>query len=54
MVQKITPKSRAKNTLQDMSFVTVLPVSQPVKTELTEEQQAENKKSVLDDLEMFG
>ena len=50
MVQKITPKSRAK----DMSFVTVLPVSQPVKTELTEEQQAENKKSVLDDLEMFG
>ena len=37
-----------------MSFVTVPPVSHPVKTELTEEEQAENEKSVLDDLEMFG
>ena len=40
--------------LQEVSFVTVPPVSHPVKTELTEEEQAENEKSVLDDLEMFG
>ena len=40
--------------LQEVSFVTVPPVSHPVKTELTEEEQAENEKSVLEDLEMFG
>lgn len=40
--------------LQEVSFVTVPPVFHPVKTELTEEEQAENEKSVLDDLEMFG
>ena len=40
--------------LQEVSFVTVSPVSHPVKTELTEEEQAENEESVLDDLEMFG
>ena len=40
--------------LQEVSFVTVPPVSHPVKTELTEEEQAENEKSVLDALEMFG
>ena len=40
--------------LQEVSFVTVSPVSHPVKTELTEEEQAENEKSVLEDLEMFG
>ena len=40
--------------LQEVSFVTVPPVSHPVKTELTEEEQAKNEKSVLDDLEMFG
>ena len=43
-----------REELQEVSFVTAPPVSQPVKTELTEEQQAENEKSVLDDLEMFG
>lgn len=42
-----------REELQEVSFVTVPPVSQPEKTELTEEQQAENEKSVLDDLEMF-
>ena len=30
------------------------PVFEQVQPELTEEQQAENEKSVLDDLEMFG
>ena len=40
--------------LQEVSFVTVPPVFHPVKTDLTEEEQAENEKSVLDDLEMFG
>ena len=39
--------------LQEVSFVKVPPVSHTVKTELTEEEQAENEKSVLDDLEMF-
>ena len=43
-----------REELQEVSFVTVPPVSHPVKTELTEEEQAENEKSVLDDLEMFG
>ena len=40
--------------LQEVSFVTVPFVFQPVKAELTKEEQAENEKSVLDDLEMFG
>ena len=43
-----------QDELQEVSFVTVPPVSHPVKTELTEEKQAENEKSVLEDLEMFG
>ena len=40
--------------LQEVSFVTVPPVFQSAKAELTEEEQAENEKSVLDDLEMFN
>ena len=40
--------------LQEVSFVAVPSVLQSAKTELTEEEQAANEKSVLDDLEMFG
>ena len=40
--------------LQEVSFVASPSACQPVKTELTEEEQAKNEKSVLDDLEMFG
>ena len=40
--------------LQEVSLVAAPPVFQPVKSELTEEEQVENEKSVLDDLEMFG
>ena len=40
--------------LQEESFVAVPSVLQSAKTELTEEEQAANEKSVLDDLEMFG
>ena len=43
-----------REELQEMSFVAAPPVFEPVQSELTEEQQAENEKSVLDDLEMFG
>lgn len=43
-----------REELQEVSFAAVPPVFEPVQTELTEEQQAENEKSVLDDLEMFG
>lgn len=43
-----------REELQEVSFVTVPPVFQSAKTELTEEEQAENERSVLDDLEMFG
>ena len=43
-----------REELQEMSFVAAPPVFEPVQSELTEEQQAENAKSVLDDLEMFG
>ena len=43
-----------REELQEMSFVAAPPVFQTVKTELTEEEQAENEKSVLEDLEMFG
>ena len=42
-----------REELQEVSFVAAPPVFQPVKAELTEEKQAENEKSVLDDLEMF-
>ena len=40
--------------LQEVSFVAAPSVFQSAKTELTEEEQAENEKSVLDDLEMFN
>ena len=40
--------------LQEVSLVAAPSVFQPVKSELTEEEQVENEKSVLDDLEMFG
>ena len=43
-----------REELQEVSFVAAPPAFQTVKTELTEEQQSENGKSVLDDLEMFG
>ena len=43
-----------REELQEVSFVAAPFVFQPVKAELTEEEQAENEKSVLDDLEMFG
>ena len=43
-----------REELQEVSLVAAPPVFQPVKSELTEEEQAENEKSVLDDLEMFG
>ena len=43
-----------REELQDVSFVAVPPAFEPAQPELTEEQQAENEKSVLDDLEMFG
>lgn len=42
-----------REELQEVSFLKTLTISQPVKPELTEEQQSENEKSVLDDLEMF-
>ena len=40
--------------LQEVSLVAAPFVFQPVKAELTKEEQAKNEKSVLDDLEMFG
>ena len=40
--------------LQEVSFVTTPSAFQSAKTELTEEEQVQNEKSVLDDLEMFG
>lgn len=43
-----------REELQEVSFAAALPVFEQVQPELTEEQQAENEKSVLDDLEMFG
>ena len=43
-----------REDLQGVSFVAESPVFEQVLPELTEEQQAENEKSVLDDLEMFG
>ena len=43
-----------REELQEVSFVAAPPIFEQVQPELTEEQQAENEKSVLDDLEMFG
>lgn len=43
-----------REELQEVSFVAASPVLEQVQPELTEKQQAENEKSVLDDLEMFG
>ena len=43
-----------REELQEVSLVAAPFVFQPVKAELTKEEQAENEKSVLDDLEMFG
>ena len=40
--------------IRQVSFAAAPPVFEQVQPELTEEQQAENEKSVLDDLEMFG
>ena len=43
-----------REELQEVSFVAASYVFEQVQPVLTEEQQAENEKSVLDDLEMFG
>ena len=43
-----------REELQEVSLAAAPPVFEQVQPELTEEQQAENEKSVLDDLEMFG
>ena len=43
-----------REELQEVSFVAAPSAFQPVKTELTEVEQVQNEKSVLDDLEMFG
>ena len=43
-----------REELQEVSFAAAFPVFEQVQPELTEEQQTENEKSVLDDLEMFG
>ena len=43
-----------REELQEVSFVAAPTAFEQVQPELTEEQQAENEKSVLDDLEMFG
>ena len=43
-----------REELQEASFVVASPVFEQAQLELTEEQQAENEKSVLDDPEMFG
>ena len=43
-----------REELQEASFAAAPPVFEQIQPELTEEQQAENEKSVLDDLEMFG
>lgn len=42
-----------REELQEVSFAVASPVFEQVQPELTEEQQAENEKSVLDDFEMF-
>ena len=43
-----------REELQEVSFAVAPPVFEQVQPELTVEQQVENEKSVLDDLEMFG
>ena len=43
-----------REELQEVSFAAAPPAFEQVQPELTEEQQAENGKSALDDLEMFG
>ena len=43
-----------REELQEASFAAASSVFEQVQPELTEDQQAENEKSVLDDLEMFG
>lgn len=43
-----------REELQEVSFAAAPPVFEQVQLDLTKEQQAENEKSVLDDLEMFG
>ena len=43
-----------REELQEVSFVAASPVFEQVQPELTEDQQVENEKSVLDDLEVFG
>ena len=43
-----------REELQEVSFAAASPVFKQAQPKLTEEQQAENEKSVLDDLEMFG
>ena len=43
-----------REDLLEVAFAAASPVFEQVQPELTEEQQAENEKSVLDDLEMFG
>lgn len=43
-----------REELQEVSFAAAPPTFRSAKTELTEEEQVENEKSVLDDLAMFG
>ena len=43
-----------REELQEALFVATPPVFEQAQPKQTEEQQAENEKSVLDDLEMFG
>lgn len=43
-----------REELQEVSFAAASSVFEQVQLELTEEQQTENEKSVLDDHEMFG
>ena len=43
-----------REELQEVSFAAAPPVFEQAQPELTEEQEVENEKSVLDDLEMFG
>ena len=43
-----------REELQEASFVAASSVFEQAQPELTEEQQAENEKSVLDDIELFG
>ena len=48
-------RSIIREELQDVAFISVQPSqTQTVQLTLTEEEQAANEKSVLNDLEMFG